>query len=180
MRQKDLRRLRKRAKVKQQRRPAHHSALAYSGGKYHKEWLVPLFVAVESGVLMADAMSEQTLTDADVARALEQMVRDIRHGKLSFSEVSESHADDNLPTETQPLVAACVQRRVRDELLDSDHPGNDNLIGVLRSTLGSIEVRGRGKDSRHYLMYIRRFLGKAGIVYERITDEQAQALMELE
>jgi len=151
----------KRLEHRQQQAP-----LAYTGRKYHTEALVPLHLATETAIFAADLACDGELTDRQVRRAVERLIIDIRRGVPP--------APNELPGEMvyrqgeeEKLLIDHIRSRYYDFFQTEPDPGRDNLIGVLRSVLASIDVRTSiNAQSRGYLEFLEDFLARAGVSVE--------------
>jgi len=155
----------KKRKAKRKQASAPSAPLAYSGSKYKREELVPAMFRAELGIHETDVITGQEITDHDARSALQELIRQIRRGRfLDFEEVAgQTQFEGN----TEELIIWNIQRQWADLFQTFPNPGRDNLIGVLRTILGSIDVWGSiHPESRGYLDYIEQFVQKTGATVE--------------
>ncbi len=123
---------------------------------------MPLFFQTEAGIYESFVMQDRKLTDHDVRRCLEELIRGIRSGSVQFS----SPPDDREPDQENPawLLAWNIRWSWQDYLEECDPPSRDDIVGVLRTILGSIQTWGTiSPESRGYLRYLEGFMGKLGV-----------------
>jgi hypothetical protein len=137
------------------------AALAYHGNKYRTEALVKPLMDTETAILEAYVLLDRQLTDHEVGRALVKLIEQLRRGAaVTIDARGELRlTDDRVDTVVQ-MVHQEWARRVEGGTL----PGRNNLIGILRTILASVETRKTvNPQSRSYLQFIERFLGKLGV-----------------
>ena len=170
MRKKDLRKLQKKRKAKQKQGNRKPAVLAYRGNKYRTEELVRLILDTETAVYECFVITKRRLTDHDVRSALQTLVMQIRKGL--FSPQEDVQSQEGVADGEVEFVIWNVRGRWHHFFERHPCPGRDKLIGVLRTILGSIEVRGSiDRNSRGYLEYIEEFLGKVGVSVEEYSSE---------
>jgi hypothetical protein len=159
----------RKAKLTREARRAREDAspLAYEGKKYKRDDLVPVYLATETAILEVFVMTERRLTDRMVRAALEKLVLQLRQGPLPPLE--DTGTLEVIPGQEEDLII----RNIRRHWLDLDPwPSTDDLIGVLRTTLNSVNVWStRGAESRGYLHYIEGFLNKGGVSVSQVSPE---------
>jgi hypothetical protein len=158
----------RKAKLAKQARRAlsGRSALAYEGSKYKRDELVPVFLQTEIGIYEAYVITDRKLTDRTVTAAVEKLVLQLREGPLPpLEDVGNERVVEG---QEEDLVV----RRIRSNWLGlKSDPGEDNLSGVLRTTLNSIHTwTSPGPTSQGYLHYLEGFLKKAGISVEMVEE----------
>ena len=148
---------------------------AYHGNKYKNAKHVELIVTTESGICFAYLASDRRLTDDLVVFEIEQLITDIRHGKI-----------DDLLDDRPPVLEDQLDGITTWGILsywDKDFevngvPSRDDLIGILRTLLGSISTRtGPGSKQRGYLQYVEKFLtDEIGVAFniEQDLADQSQ------
>lgn len=145
-------------------------ALAYHGDRYKRENLVPVFFQTELGIYQAYVMSSQTINDRTVSSALTRLVLQMQRGGLP--PLADHEAGEVVGDDAEDLIIWNIRRNWNAYFQDNPHPGTDQLIGVLRTTLGSIEVwTTRGRDSHGYLRYLKGFLRQGGVTVEEAAAE---------
>jgi len=152
----------RKAKLKKRaERARQNESLAYTGNKYRADKYTPIFFATERGLFESHVLLDRALTDDDVHRAIESLVIQLRGSLPPYP--SEEEAGE-LPDDNHGVVIASIRRNWLDLLEDGRGPSRDDLIGVLRTILSSIEFRRLPeKGSRAYLVYLEGFLAKMGV-----------------
>ncbi len=146
------------------------ASLAYDGNKYKTDELIPVHLATETGIYAAFQISDGELTDHHVRGGLEKMVMQMRGEGLPPFE--HSCQGEHVAGQEEELVIWGVRHTWHHYFEAHPHPGGDNLIGVLRTILNSIETWSTpGKQSRGYLTYLRGFLRKAGYDVDEVEEE---------
>ena len=147
-------------KLKERKRKERRTeSLAYMGGKYKTDKLIPTWMHTEIGIYESYVMTDRSLLDQTVVSALESLVRQIRAGTLPpFEDTSETHYEVG---REEDLVIENIRRSWAGHFADEWKPPRDKLIGVLRTILGSIEkVRAPGPRSQSYMRHVEGFLTK--------------------
>jgi len=149
--------------------------LPYTGNKYRTKELIPLHMCTETGIYEAFVMSDRQLTDADVRSALQRLILQIRANSLPPLETCNDDTPDTYTDigNDQDLLTWNIRRNWQHLFQTQSHPGRDKLVGVLRTILGSIDVRGSiARDSRGYLFFIEEFLNDIGVHVEVCSSEE--------
>lgn len=161
----------RKAKLKKRaERSRKHESLAYAGGKYKTDEYAPIFFRTEVGIYESYVMCDRELTDDEVEAAIERLVIRMREGPLP----PPSETDVVTVTEggEEDLVIANIRRNWRILEEKGSLPGRDDLIGILRSILHSIEVwRSQSLHSQSYLRYIEGFMKKLGVSVRQATPD---------
>ncbi len=158
-----LRKLEKKRRAERQRRRQKAEPLAYRGNKYKTDELVPVVFQTEVGIYESFVMSDRQITDHDVRAALEWLIRGIRGGTIAVLPPQPQPSDAPRGSRTESLITWNIRRHWDEYFEEEPFPGRDNLIGVLRTILGSIEVWGNmSPTSRGYLRYLEGFMGQVG------------------
>lgn len=172
-RQKKLEKKRRKDKERKtkliQRSQAQSSALAYHGQKYKRDEYVPIFLATEAGIHEADTILRGRLTDRDVVAALTRLIDDLRQSDRL------PDAEGGTLDETGAIIERILSRWEHQFGLEG-RPPRDVLVGILRTTLGSIEVWSSKGGARGYLNFIKGFLGRVGMGFHQVSREQLAAL----
>lgn len=152
-----------RQQVKLQRRQLLSQPQPYRGNKYKGDEFVGPIFQIEQAVYLAFVAGQRRATDHDVRRFLEREIRRLRGGAVD-------------PADSQDPFSGLIEQFLpRQVQLD-----RDDMIGVLRTLLGSMEVWGTpSPNSRGYLSFLEGFMRKAGvhcqpIAPEAIVDTSAQ------
>jgi hypothetical protein len=144
--------------------------LAYTGNKYKRDDLVPVFMQVETGIYEMWVVSGRSFTDHTVRAALTHLVEGLRAGNLPPLDMEAT--PEIGPGSEEDAIVLHVRRRLHTFFEEVPHPGRDNLIGVLRTILGSVDVWSTpGRQSQGYLNYIEGFLRKAGVSVQAVSPE---------
>jgi hypothetical protein len=163
----------RKAKLAERARKQHKhqtESLAYTGNTFKKDEYIPIVLSTETGIGEADAVSRKRLTDRHVQEALEGMVRAMRDGSLP-------DYDPGAPLRyvegEEPALVQLMIRRNWSMLFESfPHPGQEVLVGILRTLLNSIDTfTTPSPTSRGYLSFLAGFLRKAGVSIQLRTDE---------
>jgi hypothetical protein len=153
--------------AKRGRRSAEHGSLAYSGNKYKTPELSYVYHNVETAIYECDVMTNRKLTDRMVASALERLVRQMRQGTLMPPE-----GTDQLEVREGQEVDLIVTNIRRNLQYLEPRPNHDQMIGVLRTLLGSIELRRTpNPQGRGYLSFIEGFLKQTGVSVQRYSPD---------
>ena len=170
---KDRKRDRKRRKKleKDKRRPRPAESLAYHGSKYKKEKLVPTWMHAEIGIYQTYVVTDRKLLDQTVVSALEKVIGMVRAGTLP--KLSETGRIDYEVGNEEDLVIANIRRSWADHFATEWKPSGDQLIGVLRTILASVEnVKSPGPRSQSYMRHIAGFLTKKlGVSLEMVAED---------
>ena len=144
------------------------SELVYRGNKYRTEELVPVLMQTEIGIYEIFVMADRKLTDHQVERAIARLILAMRRGTLPPLD-----AETQLSVEAgkeEELVTWNIRRNWQILFQKSPHPGRDNLVGLLRTILGSIDSwKSVSPTSRGYLKYLEGFLKKLGVSVDVVS-----------
>jgi hypothetical protein len=171
------RKARKEREARRQQAPS-----AYLGSKYHTDELAPVYLEVETAIYASYLVSGGRTTDHDVRRGLEKLILSIRQGLpvVPGEEPELVYA----PGDEAEFVVTSIRRQCWDKFRFQGDPGRDNLVGVLRSTLGSISrYASVSPQSRNYLEFLEEFLADLGIhmhVERELPDESTRSRLESE
>ena len=157
-RSRDQKRRDKLAKKSRKVSPQQQS-LAYLGKKYQTEELTPIWLQTELGIYESFVITDRKLLDQTAVAAVEKLVRQLRAGTLP--PMTDSDAIQYEVGQEEDLVTESIRRRWIHHFGEEWRPPKGQLIGVLRSILGSIEkVRAPGPRSQSYMHHIAGFLTK--------------------
>lgn len=166
-----VRKLEKKRRAELDRRRQKAEPLAYRGDKYKTAALVPVVFQTEAGIYESFVMSDRKMTDHDARAALESLIRGIRGGTILLPPQRQPN-DGPESTEAESLPIWNIRRHWDEYFSNAPFPGRDNLIGVLRTILGSIEVWGNmSPTSRGYLRYIEGFMAKLGVHCQQMPPD---------
>jgi hypothetical protein len=160
---------RKQKLAKRERRLPQQNSLAYTGNRYKSnEFLTPLF-ETELGIYEAFVVSERLMTDTDVETELQDLIAELREHAAAELIYAETAND-----EPCGLVTASVFPHWETMLDAGTLPARDDLIGILRTILGSLETwRSRSASSRGYLSYLEGFMNQTGVSV-RLADNDGK------
>ncbi|MEJ7639137.1 MAG: hypothetical protein WKF75_14485, partial [Singulisphaera sp.] len=162
---------RRKAKLKKRaERSRKHESLAYAGGKYKTDEYAPIFYRTEVGIYESYVMCDRELADIEVERAIERLVIRMREGPLP--PLSEAGVLRLTEGGEEEFLIANIRRNWRVLEAQGALPGRDDLIGLLRTILHSIEVwRSQSLHSQGYLRYIEGFMKKLGVSVRQATPD---------
>jgi hypothetical protein len=146
--------------AKRERREASDSALSYTGNRYKKADFVKPLYETEMGIYEAFVVSGRELVDDDVEDALEDLIGALRERPVAEL-IFPMPGDDSQPEGWVPTtILPHWQRMLEVQTL----PARDDLIGILRTILGSLGTwRSQSASSRGYLNYLEGFMMKMGV-----------------
>lgn len=152
---------RKQKLAKRQRRQPQMESLAYAGNRYKSdEFVEPLFRA-ERGIYTYYVISDREITDDDVEPELEELIADLRREPVSELIAANQPDEEGAFEPSAPALILDQWDILRDV---RKLPSRDDLIGILRTILGSLEVwRSKSASSRGYLNYLEGFMNKMGV-----------------
>ena len=155
----------KKHKAKRADRRTGSGSLAYHGNKYKTKDLAQIHFHAEVGIYESFVMTDRTLTDRTVTSAVEKLILQMRKGPLP--ELGDTSTVSLVKGEEEDFVVWNIRRNLQQLSETEPRATRDNVIGVLRTILGSVEVwRSASPTSRGYLRYIEGFLQKAGVCVE--------------
>lgn len=178
---------RKKKLAKRSARERGNPLAAYHGWKSASAKYVELVFRAECGIRLADAITDESLTDHDVRASLEYLI-----GKLQglapqppgpVPQEPDRQAAGSAPQPPDPthpesaggacedLVAARIEEEWQELFHKRSRPPNDVLIGCLHAILDSLARRCTSSArSRGYLDYLVDFLAQAGFRVQRVED----------
>lgn len=163
----------KRQQRQRERQKNNPAVLAYYGNKYRTEALVMPLMRTETAILEAFTILDRELTDHDVGRALVRLIDLVRRGEMPPSDAKPSIAADD----PAGAIVELVRFKWRD--MGGQLPGRDNLIGILRTILGSVENhKTPNPRSQNYLNFIEGFLAKLGVQVRALPESMVPELMD--
>jgi hypothetical protein len=146
--------------AKRDRRQSADGSLAYTGNRYKKEEFVEPLYETEMGIYEAFVVSGRELTDDDAEEELEELIGALRErpaAELIFTRSEEADFE-------RGWVATAVFPHWQRMLEERTLPARDDLIGILRTILGSLDTwRSKSASSRAYLNYLEGFMNKMGV-----------------
>ena len=147
-------------KLEEKKRKARQAeSLAYMGEKYKKDKLIPTWMYTEISIYETYVITDRKIFDQTVVSALETLIRKMRRGALpSLPETAEIRYELG---KEEDLLIENIRRGWANHFATEWRPPTDDLIGVLRTILGSIKkVRAPGPRSQSYMRHIAGFLTK--------------------
>jgi len=101
---------------------------------------------------------------------LERLIVGLRNGRID-PESQEPSTEEGTVTD---FLVVNLLNRWRLDFEKGANPGRDNLIGILRTVLGSVENRSNvNPASREYLKFIEKMLKDLGIEVRQVSREEA-------
>jgi hypothetical protein len=152
-----------------------HESLAYHGAKYRSAAFVPIIHRTEIGIYESYVLSDRTLTDDDVEEDLGRLIGQLRAKSLpSPKGPGGEQADDD---GEDRLILWSIRRNWQILADRGSLPGRDDLIGVLRTILSSLETRrSMNLNARGYLHFLEDFMKQTGVKVERVRPEELSSL----
>ena len=146
-------------------------SLAYHGNKFKKKELVSTWMHAEIGIYQTYVVTNRKLIDQTVVSSLEKLIGMMRKGTLP--ELSETGKIDYDVGNEEDLVIENIRRSWADHFATEWKPSGDQLVGVLRTILASIEkVKSPGPRSQSYMRHIAGFLTKKlGVSVEMFAED---------
>lgn len=151
---------RKKKLNKRNSRPPESNALAYTGNRYKSKELVESVFQTEQGIYDTYLLSGRELTDDDVEDEIIELIHDLR-ARTAAELIAEATPGPGEPWEGS--VGIFILQHWSRLQNSSGLPAREDLIGILRTILGSIDVwRSKSLSSRGYLNYLEGFMRKLG------------------
>ena len=146
-------------KVTQRQKSNSPAVVPYEGSKYREGQFAEILYRAEVGIREADEMSDNRMTDRDVRQSLEDFILHLR--------------GESAPSRTQDMLAWRIQENWKETVAEQiPRPSNSDLSGVLRTIMGSVDVRTRmTPGGRGYLSFLIGFLGKMGVHVQRVSPD---------
>lgn len=170
-------RKRKKLLEEKKRKVREAEALVYKGDLYKKARFTPTWLQTEIAIYEAYVLSQHQISDNTVAAALENLIVQLRGGDLPPLPEKFGYEQDR----EEDLIIENIRRRWNDHFADAWKPSDADLIGVLRSILGTIDtMKSPFPKSYGYMRYITEFLTKKVGVSVKAMPAQSAALLEEE
>ena len=166
----------RKAKLKKRgERSARHESLAYHGKKYKAPEFVPILHRTEIGIHQADVMLDRDLTDDEVEATLEHLI--IRLRQKAIPTLAATDRPEESEGEENGLILLNIRRNWQVLADQGRFPVRDDLVGVLRTILSSLEVwRGQSLHARGYLQYIDKFMKETGVRVQKLDPREVENL----
>jgi hypothetical protein len=150
---------RKKKLAEKRRKARQNQSLAYLGEKYKTDALIPSWMHTEIGIYQTYIMSDRKLLDQTVVDALEKLIGMMRAGTLPpLPDTAEIQYEVG---REEDLLIENVRRSWANHFATEWRPPKDDLIGVIRTILGSIQkMKTPGPRSQSYMNHIAGFLTK--------------------
>lgn len=151
----------KRTRKERSSQPAGSAPTPYSGRKYQTDRWAPHVYQSELAIYEAITVSGGRLTSKQVEVALVRLINDLRRGVPPAQQDGEPEVPFAAGQEVEFLVWN-IRRHWR-ELFDDEGPvSRDDLVGILRTLLHSIEAQAWNTGPhRGYVDFLVSFLGRA-------------------
>ena len=160
-------RKRKEKELKRRLKLQEREPLALDTDKFRKPKFTPIWLNIETAIYEAYVVADRKLSDQTVIAAIENLVRQMKAGPLP------APADRLVydPEQSEEFLIGNIRRNWAERFSPLDRPTKDDLIGVLRSILYSIETKMTpGPRSQGYVHYLERFLGeKVGVSVQKFA-----------
>jgi hypothetical protein len=137
-------------------------SLAYHGRKYKTPEYVPIIYQTEIGIYECHVMYERSLTDDEVEAALVRLIGLLREGATA---TIPPEYEVTLPAENRDeMIIECIRNRWHRLDEKGELPGRDELVGILRTILSSLETwRSHSLHSQSYLRFLEGFMKNTGL-----------------
>ncbi len=172
------------AKLKKKtERSARHESMAYHGKKYRAAQYVPILHGTESGIYESYVMLDRDLTDDEVEASLERLILRLRQRALPILGEAEQSAEagDNDDEKSMDMIHWNIRRHWQDLAGRGTLPGRDDLIGVLRTILHSLEIwRAQKLHARGYLHFLEGFMKDTGVMVRKLDPSEIENLEVIE
>jgi hypothetical protein len=143
--------------------------------KYKTEKYVPIMHRTEIGIYESYVMCDRDLTDDEVEAALERLIARMRAKALPLPSVTNTLKIDG--DENDDLIIWSVLRNWQILASRDQLPGRDELIGILRTILHSLEIwRSQSLHSQGYLQFVEGFMKKTGVTVDLVRPDQVPLL----
>jgi hypothetical protein len=137
-------------------------SLAYHGKKYRTDEYIPIIFQTEIGIYESHVMCDRTLTDDEVEAGLVGLIGLLREG--TDLAVTPGQEVTVTPEDRQELVIECIRFRWQRLQDRGELPGRDELVGILRTILSSLETwRSKNMHAQGYLRFLEGFLKGSGV-----------------
>lgn len=158
-------RKRKKLEDEKRRKARQAESLIYTGDKYKKTEFVPTMMHAERAIFETFLMTGRSMSDQTAITGIKRLVLAMRGDELPPLPDTPSNSYD--AGREADLVMENIRRNWAKHFATARRPSDEDLIGILRTILGSIDRwRTPGPGSIGYLHYIAGFLKKAGLTFE--------------
>jgi hypothetical protein len=147
-----------------------HEPLAYHGKKYKTAEYVGIILSTETGIYESYVLSDRKLTDDEVEADLERLILQMRQGPLP--PLGASEPDGPAAEGSESLIAWNIRRHWQTLEERQALPKREDMIGVLRTILGSLETwRSKSMHSQGYLRFLEGFMKETGVSVVKVGPE---------
>lgn len=154
---------------KREERSRKPESLAYHGRKYKTPEYVPILKETEVGIYECHVMSGRTLTDDAVEAALVGLIALLRAGASPALPPADALTLDR--DHLEELVVECIRNRWHFLEERGELPARDDLIGILRTILSSLETwRSQNLHSQSYLRFLDGFMKDLGVSVQMVRS----------
>lgn len=131
----------------------------------------PTWLQTEIGIYESFVITDRTLCDQTVVNSLETLITRMRLGSLP--PLSGDDVVEYQEGQEEDLVIGSIRSNWARHFEGAWRPSTDQLIGILRTILGSIDtMRAPGPQSQSYLRHIEGFLTKKiGVSVKPMTGD---------
>jgi hypothetical protein len=164
---------RKKKLAEERRKARENQSLAYMGDRYKTSALIQVWMHAEIGIYEVYVISGRKLLDQTAADAIEKLVIMMRAGTLPpLPESDDIHYNVG---EEEAFVIENIRRSWAKLFAGGGRPPLEDLVGVLRTILGSIEkMRSPSPQSQTYMRHIAGFLTKKlGVSIKMVSGDGA-------
>jgi len=168
---------RKKKLAEERRKARENQSLAYLGERYKTSALVPVWMQTEVGIYEVYVITERKLLDRTAALALEKLIMMMRAGTLPpMPDLDRVQYEEG---QEENFVIENIRRHWATHFATAARPSKDDLIGVLRTILGSIErMKSPSPQSQTYMRHIAGFLTKKLGVSVRMVSKEGEPVPE--
>jgi hypothetical protein len=143
----------------------------YRGRKYQNEKYVDAHLATETAIYEVYVITDREITDHHVRASLGYLIHQLRGENPPLPEDGPQTDDEH--GQPQDLIAYTIKQHWEDLFTEQPRHATQELVGVLRSILGSVETWSRpAPGGRGYLRYLEGFLNELGVRVEVLPDAQ--------
>ena len=157
-------RKRKKLEDEKRRKARQAESLIYTGDTYKKAEFVPAMMHAERAIFETFLMTGRSMSDQTAIAGIKRLVLAMRGDELPTLPETPSNSYD--AGREADLVMENIRRNWAKHFATAWQPSDEDLIGILRTILGSIDHwRTPGPGSIGYLHYIAGFLKQAGLTF---------------
>ncbi len=168
-------RKRKKLEDEKRRKARQAESLIYTGDKYKKSEFVLAMLHAERATFETFLMTDRSISDQTVIAGIKRLILAMRAGELP--PLPETPRRSYQVGHEADLVMENIRRNWQNHFATAWQPSDEDLIGILRTILGSIDHwKTPGPGSIGYLHYICGFLKQADVTFQvapLIKDESS-------